>query len=60
MTWGKEMTKLGPYQGTKGSETVRKLECKGASVARFTEMTTASVNRMARPGEMTESDGCDK
>jgi hypothetical protein len=32
----------------------------GASVARFLEMTTASVNRMARPEEMTELDGWDK
>ena len=32
----------------------------GVSVARFLEMTTASVSRMARPEEMTELDGWDK
>jgi hypothetical protein len=32
----------------------------GASVARFLEMTTASVNRMARPEEVTELDERDK
>ena len=32
----------------------------GTSVAQFLEMTTASVNRMARPEEMTDLDGWDK
>jgi hypothetical protein len=32
----------------------------GAPVARFLEMTTASVHRMATPEEMTELDGWDK
>jgi hypothetical protein len=41
----------------KTSETIRKLGCTGGSVGRFLEMTTASVNRMARPEEMTEVDG---
>jgi hexokinase len=41
----------------KTSETVRKLGCTGASVARFPEMARASVNRMVRPKEMTEWDG---
>jgi hypothetical protein len=31
-----------------------------ASVARFLEMTTASVNRMARPEEMMELDEREK
>jgi hypothetical protein len=44
----------------KTSETVRKLGYTGASVARFLEMTTASVNRMARPEEITELDGWDR
>jgi hypothetical protein len=44
----------------KTSETVRKLGYTGASVARFLEMTTASVHRMATPEEMTELDGWDK
>jgi hypothetical protein len=39
------------------SEVVRKLGFTGALVARFLTMTTASVNRMARPEEMTELDG---
>ena len=44
----------------KTSETVRKLGYTGASVARFPEMTTASVNRMARPEKMIGWDGWDK
>ena len=44
----------------KTSEKVRKLGYTRASVARFLEMTTASVKRMARPEEMTELDGWDK
>jgi hypothetical protein len=32
----------------------------GVSVARFLEMTTAAVDRMAKPEEMTELDGWDK
>jgi hypothetical protein len=44
----------------KTSETVWKLGYTEASVARFLEMTTASVHRMARPEEITELDACDK
>jgi hypothetical protein len=44
----------------KTRETVRKLGYTGASVARFPEMTWASVNRMGRPEEVTEWDGWDK
>jgi len=36
---------------------VRKLGDTEASGARFLEMTTASVNRMTKPEEMTELDG---
>jgi len=57
MTWGKEGKRLG---SAKTSETVRKLGYTGVSVARFQEMTTASLNQMARPEEMTELDGWDK
>jgi REP element-mobilizing transposase RayT len=39
---------------------VRKLGYTGASVARFLGMTTSSVNRMARPVEMTKLDTWDK
>jgi chromosomal replication initiation ATPase DnaA len=39
---------------------VRKLGYTGASVARFLGMTTSSVNRMARPEEMTKLDAWDK
>ena len=57
MTWGKEKIN---WSHAKISETVRKLGYTRASVARFLEMTTASVKRMARPEEMTELDGWDK
>jgi len=39
---------------------VNTLSYSRASVARFLEITTASVNRMARPEEMTELGGWDK
>jgi hypothetical protein len=39
---------------------VRKLGDTEALVARFLGMMTSSVNRMARPEEMTELDGWDK
>jgi len=42
------------------SDVVGKLGYAVASVARFLEMTTASVNRMGRPEEMTELDGWNK
>ena len=57
MTWGKERSKLGH---AKTSKTIRKLGDKGASLARFPEMTTASVSRMARPEETAELDELDK
>lgn len=44
----------------KTGETVRKQGYTGAPVAGFSEMTTASVNRMARMEEMTELDAWDK
>ena len=40
----------------KTSETIEKLGYMGTSVAQLPEMTTASVNPMARPEEMTELD----
>jgi len=43
----------------KASEIVRKLGDTEASVARFLRMTTASVNQMARPEEMTKLDAYD-
>jgi hypothetical protein len=45
---------------TKAGETVRKLGCTGASMARFLEMTTSSMNRMARLEEMAELDKRDR
>ena len=56
--WGTERSKLGPFQGKRE---VKEVGINGgASVERFLEITTASVNRMARPENMTELDGWDK
>jgi len=44
----------------KASEMVRKLGDTEASVARFLGMMTSSVNRMAKPEEMTEVNMWDK
>ena len=45
---------------SKTRETLRKLGYMKVSMVRFLEMTTASVNRMARPEEMTELDRWDR
>jgi hypothetical protein len=57
LTW---VTKEVNWRHAKANETAWKLEYTGASVARLSEVKTASVNRMAGPEGMTELDAWDK
>jgi hypothetical protein len=53
LAWSKERSKL---EGWKHKREVWKLEYTGARVAQFSGMTTAPMNRMARPEVMRELD----
>ena len=58
MSWDRDRSKLGSCQDKRDRTEVRIYAA--TSVVRFLEMTTASVNRMARMEEIPELDVWDK